>query len=131
MESDAATSATSIFYILLIFAILSIGLKSIDCLSTDTDTKWVLILLVLISVAVAFFAYSKLGVVISSALIGISYPIVGAIVVKFCTLLRKIACPDEIDFSEGTILWLTSIWPITLVVSLFLYPGLFFIHLLF
>ncbi|MBV5310487.1 hypothetical protein [Chromatium okenii] len=129
MKSDAATS---IYILLFIFAIIfAMVAISRDGLNTDTDTKWVLILLVLMSFAVAFFAYFIIGAVVWSTLIGISYPIAGAIVVKFCILLRRIACPDEIDPSQDSILWLTLIWPITLVVSLFLYPGLFFINLLF
>ena len=126
----------------------STGPENTSTLQDNSDG--VRVLLVLVSVVVAVLAYGALatthdfeniavnyssfeiGRLVWSALIGIAYPIVGAIVVKLCALLRQVAYLGKVNsLSKDKIIWLALVWPITILFSLFVYPCLFFINLLF
>ncbi len=114
----------------------------------DSDGKRGLLVFVSMAIAVAAYGvmapafdykdiasnYSSFDIqrFLWSALIGISYPVVGAIVVKLCALLRKVAYLGEVEpWSKDTVIWLALAWPITMLISMFVYPCLFFVNLLF
>jgi hypothetical protein len=72
---------------------------------------------------------AKLGVSILTAL---AYPIIGAFMVRFCELLRGWGTKGEYSiWDSGERLFFGAIWPLTLTLSLIVYPFLGIINRLF
>jgi hypothetical protein len=107
--------------------------------------KFVLILISLVTGWVAYGLQGPEGLLFSdrydrfqtgrfmyAAGVTLLYPIVGAITVRICALIRKIAHLGKAEpWDEDFILFLAIVWPITLVVSIVLYPCLLITNLLF
>jgi len=126
------------------------GEENAETPAEKENTDGVRGLLVIVSMVVAILAYGalsttrdfhdiavnyssfELGRFAWSVFIGIAYPIVGALVVKLCALLRQAAYLGKVEpWSKNTVIWLALVWPITFIFCLFVYPCLFFINLLF